>query len=146
MTQTKPQRITPPAAPGALHTRAFGLAQRIKLRDSNDRDPVYLALLRQCPCLKCGLDPCGEAAHVRFNSGAHGKHNGMGKKPADRFALPLCAGCHREDNDAQHRVGELEFWHRVGLNPLLTAAKLYAAKGDMVRMRAVVFEAVAARS
>lgn len=143
-----PQRLTPPAAPGALLKRAFGLAQRIKLRDTADRDPVYLGLVRQMPCLKCGMEPpplC-EAAHVRMQSAAHGKRGGIGKKPADRWALPLCAACHRIDKDSQHAVGENLFWHILGINPLLTCARLYAARGDLLRMRAVVLRAIAERT
>jgi hypothetical protein len=140
-----PQRLSNKASPGTLLKRAHDLAQRRKLREVTGRDPVYLSLVRQCPCLKCGLDGFSEAAHVRMNSGAHGKHNGLGKKAADRFALPLCAGCHRQDNDSQHRIGENEFWHRVGLNPLLVCEKLYAKRSDVIAMRAAIFTAIAER-
>ncbi len=140
-----PQRFPSVAPPGALLKRACGLAQRVKLRSQVERDPVYLALLRQLPCLKCGMEPCGECAHIRCNSGTHGKHNGMGKKPSDRWAVPLCAACHREDNDALHRVGEGLFFMLLGLNPLFVATRLYAAKGSIVSMRAVAFNAIAER-
>jgi hypothetical protein len=145
MKPTKPQRLTPPAAPGSLLKRLVSLSTRTRLKEVTDRDPVYLAMVRQCPCLDCGMDPSGTAAHVRMQSGAHNKHGGMQKKPADRWALPLCEGCHTGASDSQHRVGEREYWARVGLNPLLVCAKLYAARGDVVRMRAVVFAAVAER-
>lgn len=42
-----------------------------------------------------------EAAHVRFGSGA-----GMGQKPCDFFAVPLC----RDHHAQQHTVGEGTFW------------------------------------
>ena len=143
-----PQRLTPPAAPGALLKRAFGLAQRVKLRETTDRDPVYLGLVRQLPCLKCGMEPppvC-EAAHVRMQSAAHGKRGGIGKKPGDRWALPLCMACHRGDKDSQHMVGENLFWHILGITPILTCTRLYDARGDIVRMRAVVLRAIAERT
>jgi hypothetical protein len=140
-----PQRISPIAQPNELAKRLPGTTARIRLRDTGDRDETYLALIRQCPCLKCGLDPCCEAAHVRFNSGAFNKHNGMGKKPADRFAVPLCPQDHRESNDSQHKVGEQAFWHYIGINPLLTATRLYAARGDLVKMRAIVIQTIAER-
>lgn len=145
MTQTKPQRLSPPAAPGELLKRALGQHARMKLKEIAERDPVYLTLIRTLPCLKCGMEPCGEAAHVRQNSATHNKRQAIGKKPPDRFALPLCQGCHWRDPDSQHKVGEALFWHRVGLNPLLICEKLYAKRGDVVAMRAVVMTAIAER-
>jgi hypothetical protein len=61
----------------------------------------------------------------------------MGAKPHDKWALPLCRDCHRE----QHRIGERAFWSIVGINPLLLAERLYAARGDLARMRDIVFAA-----
>ncbi|ULK98897.1 hypothetical protein [Bradyrhizobium sp. I71] len=70
----------------------------------------------------------------------------MQKKPDDAFAVPLCAGCHRLDRDAQHSRGERMFWAEIGINPLLVAQRLYAQRGDLVAMRAVVLVAIAERS
>lgn len=86
-----------------------------------------------------------EAAHVRFASAASGKASGLQKKPDDSYAVPLCSGCHRLDRDAQHNRSEKLFWHALGINPLMVAEKLYAARGDLVAMRAVVFVAIAGR-
>lgn len=138
-----PQRLTPTAAPGVLSKRLHALSTRIRLRDTTERDPVYLALVRQCQCVACGLDKADEAAHLRMSSAAHGKRGAMAKKPADRWAAPLCAQCHREGPDAQHKIGEQEFWHRAGINPLLFCVRLYAAKGSLDRMRAVTANAIA---
>ncbi len=69
----------------------------------------------------------------------------MGKKPSDRWVLPICHSCHVSDNDALHRIGERVFFDQLGINPLLVASRLYAAKGDIVRMRAVIFNAIAER-
>jgi hypothetical protein len=88
------------------------------------------------------MEPCGEAAHVRQNSAAFNKRGGMGKRPADKWALPLCPDCHTRDRDSQHKIGELQFWHDAGLSPLLVCERLYAARGDVVRMRAVVVAAI----
>jgi hypothetical protein len=147
MKPQQPQRLTPPAPPGALLKRAFGIAQRIKLKVVSERDPVYLAMVRQMPCLKCGLEPCKEVAHIRFASAAFGKQSGARLTPPDRFAVPLCPACHTLDPDSQHRYkgGERQFWHDLGINPLLVAERLYAARGDPVRMRAVVLQAIAER-
>jgi hypothetical protein len=136
MNPNHPQRLTPPAQPGALLKRAFGIAQRIKLKVVGDSDPVYLAMVRQMPCLGCNDSPC-EAAHVRMQSGAYNKHGGMAMKPSDRHSLPLCSDCHRE----QHRIGERAFWSMVGIHPLFVCQRLYAARGDLTTMRDVVFKA-----
>ena len=91
------------------------------------------------------MEPCGEAAHVRLTSAAFHKRGGMGKKPSDRWAAPLCGSCHREDRNALHRVGEYLFWLDLGINPLLICTRLYAARGDLVRMRAIILVAIAER-
>ncbi len=146
MIADRPQRLAPPVRPGELLKRFTERKERQALRQAADHNPAYLVLVRQLPCLKCGLEPAGEAAHVRYNSGAHGKHNGMGKKPADRWTVPLCGGCHRTDKDALHQVGEQLFWHLLGIDPLLLCEQLYAKRGDFGAMRASTLFAIAART
>lgn len=109
-----------------------------------ERDPDYLVNVRQCPCLCCGMEP-SEAAHVRMASAAFGKASGLGKKPEDRWALPLCSQDHRLARDAQHNRSEQEFWASLGINPLLTCSELYAQRGDLVAMCAVIFSTIAKR-
>jgi len=140
----RPRRLTPPAAPGALLKRFTAEAPRPRKAEA-DRDPDYLAHVRQCPCLHCGMDPAYEAAHVRMASAAFGKASGLSKKPPDRFALPLCPDHHRLARDCQHNRGEQLFWHALGINPLITAERLYAQRGDLVAMRAVIFSTIAKR-
>ena len=140
MDSDHPQRIKAPEPPGLLLKRVFDRAKKLRLAGMTN-DPAYLAMVRQCPCLDCGMDPCGEAAHVRIQSAAHGKRGGIGKKPADRWAVSLCHSCHME----QHKVGELLFWHRIGLSPLAVCERLYAQRGDIVAMRAVIFGAIGER-
>src|SRR4029077_5117802 len=43
----------------------------------------------------------------------------MGKKPSTKWCLPLCGGCHREDRDAEHKIGGLGFWPWLGVKPVL---------------------------
>jgi hypothetical protein len=69
----------------------------------------------------------------------------MGKTPPDRFALPLCGSDHRVARHAQHNHGERQFWDRLGINALLCAEQLYARRGDLVAMRAVVFITISKR-
>ena len=65
--------------------------------------PSHLAWLRGFVCCVHERGDCEgriEAAHVRL-----GAHAGMGQKPDDRRAVPLCAHHHAE----QHRIGEASF-------------------------------------
>lgn len=145
MTLPRPQRISRIEPMGSLLKRITVAAQRRDLAEQKGGDPAYLAEVRTLPCLKCGSDP-SEAAHVRFASAAFGKASGMQRKPSDAHCVPLCAGCHRLDRDAQHTRGERMFWAELGINPLLVAQRLYAQRGDLVAMRAVVMVAIAERS
>lgn len=140
---TRPQQIDNLAPVGSLLKNP--MAPRRKSTKGREESPSYLALIRQLPCLKCGMEPCGVAAHVRLNSAAHGKRQAMGQKPDDKWSVPLCRGCHTQDSDAQHKVGELPFWHAIGINPLLVAADLQKAQG-IEAMRAIVVKAIRARN
>ena len=69
------------------------------------RSPSFLAFVRRHHCTCVELDPTGcdgeiEAAHVR-----RGTDGGVGMKPSDCYALPLC----REHHAEQHRIGEQSF-------------------------------------
>jgi hypothetical protein len=146
MRLSRPQRISRPEPPGSLLKRiTAATAPRRVGAEPRGGDSSYLEAVRQLPCLKCGMEP-SEAAHVRFASAAFGKASGMQKKPGDAHAVPLCAGCHRLDRDAQHSGGERMFWAQLGINPLLVAERLYAQRGDLVAMRAVALVAIAERS
>lgn len=143
MTIDFPQRIVNDARPGALLKSPLPLRPTSPRRSTLIRDPDYLAMVRQCPCLKCGLDGFSQAAHVRMNGRCHGQ--AIGAKPGDARALPLCADCHLYDADAQHKVGELAFWNDLGINPLIVCDRLYAKRGDVPAMRAVIYCAIAER-
>ena len=135
---TRPQRITPKdSRPGELLKRAFDTTKKIKLKETGERDPVYLGMIRKLPCLSCTIEPCHCAAHVRRQSAAHGKKGCAQKKPADRWAVPLCNDHHIK----QHQVGELKFWYDLNIEPLLVCTRLYAARGNLVIMRSIVFAA-----
>ncbi|HEX7881685.1 MAG TPA: hypothetical protein VF499_02990 [Afipia sp.] len=144
MNRPRPQRISPVSPPGALLKRVDVQPRLRRFEQGEGREPSYLAMVRQLPCLKCGMEP-SEAAHVRFASAAFGKASGLGKKPDDRHSVPLCAGCHRLDRDAQHTRNEREFWDSIGINPLLIAERLYAQRGDLAAMCAVVIRAISER-
>ena len=125
------QRVTPTAKLGSL------LKAARKPGAKRERKPDYLALIRRCPCLGCDADPAGEAAHLRL-AAAHVKPiTGIGIRPDDLWALPLHAACHRR----QHEIGELSFWHALGLDPIAIALSLHAQCPSIERMRAVIFKA-----
>lgn len=105
------------------------------------RDKDHLSFIRSLPCCVCGRAPC-DAAHVR-----NGTDGAMGRKPSDRWCVPLCQanilpkdgmwgggpGCHNE----QHHYGEESFWAGKS-DPLGLAEHLWRVSGDMeAGMRAV---------
>ena len=92
----------------------------------------HLAFVRQLPCVACGKAGQSEAAHVR--TGANG---GVGVKPADRYAVPLCNACHAK----QHRIGELTFWSALRIDPLNVALRLWTVSSDIAAGERTVFRA-----
>lgn len=140
MITTRPRRLTPPAAPGALLKRTSPTPRPVTCEPAED--PDYLALVRLLPCLYCGVEPCGEAAHVRLASAAFGKASGLQKKPEDRWALPLCREDHLNARTAQHKRNEAEFWESLGINPCLVAEQLYKQREDWIAMHAVVIHTI----
>jgi len=96
-------------------------------RQPRVRDNGFLAYTRRLPC---AVGPVGcsggiEAAHVRF--GRPGAPTGLGIKPDDRLAVPLCRGHHRDGPDAQHAGSERAWWAARGLDPFAIAARNFAA-------------------
>lgn len=89
------------------------------------RCPSYLAYVRRHVCAVSTYNGYGElccegsieAAHVRT-----GTDGGVGMKPSDRFALPLCSGHHRR----QHQVGEKPFEKESGIDMRAIADGMWA--------------------
>ena len=99
----------------------------VRQRQPRIECPAFLAFVRRHACCACGRAAPSQAAHIRMGCREIGKRpTGIAEKPSDRWAVPLCAGCHLDAPDAQHRVGESVFWARVGLNPFELAENLYA--------------------
>ena len=80
-----------------------------------------LAFVRRLPCVACGKAAPSEAAHART-----GTDGGLGMKPGDRYAVPLCIACHAK----QHRIGELTFWSALRIDALDVALRLWTVSGD----------------
>lgn len=70
-------------------------------RSNRFRSQKHCNHIRSFCCCHCGAENPIEVAHIRLGSGA-----GMGQKPHDYWAVPLCKGCHIN----QHSVGERTFW------------------------------------
>lgn len=120
------------------------LEKRVSPKATRGRelDKGYLAWLRRLPCVACAVKGgyCGptQAAHLRFSDAARGRINpGMGNKPSDRYATPLGAGHHLND---QHGREERAFWADLGIDPGQLADDLYAAFGGGADGVAVVLE------
>ena len=105
---------------------------RSKPKPNLRRPAQHLAFVRQLPCVACGKAAPSEAAHVRT-----GTDGGIGVKPGDRYAVPLCAACHAK----QHRVGELTFWSGLRIDPLNVALRLWTISADVSAGERTVFRA-----
>ena len=105
---------------------------RSKPKANLRRRLVHLAFVRQLPCVACGKAAPSEAAHVRT-----GTDGGVGVKPGDRYALPLCTACHAK----QHRIGELTFWSALRIDPLNVAFRLWTVSADVKAGERTVFRA-----
>jgi len=92
----------------------------------------HLAFIRLLPCVACGKAAPSEAAHVRT-----GTDGGVGMKPGDRYAIPLCTACHAK----QHRVGELTFWSALRIDPVNVALRLWTMSADVKAGERTVFRA-----
>lgn len=134
-------RVSPIAPAGSLLKGAgktVAPRRHASSRIAPPRNAAHLALIRRLGCLSCDADPAGEAAHLRM--ARDGKPvTGIGIKPDDRYALPLCPACHTDGPGAQHKMGEVAFWRGLGIDALVVCQRLYAASPDVEVMRAVVF-------
>lgn len=96
-------------------------------RQPRVNDPEHLAFVRRLPCIICKNNIESQAAHIRYGEPDIGKrHSGMGEKPDDRWAVPLC----QKDHDHQHSLNERHYWELAGKDPLAIAAALYEVSGD----------------
>jgi hypothetical protein len=81
------------------------------------RNKEHLKFVALQACLVCGREP-SDPHHLGF-----AQPRALGRKVSDEFAVPLCRTHHRE----VHRSGnELNWWQQYSLDPLITAAALWA--------------------
>lgn len=106
----------------------------LRQRAPRQEDPKHLAFVRTRNCCACKRPGPSEAAHIRMACLARGKeYTGKAEKPDDKWTVPLCAYCHRTGLLAQHNVGEVEFWKRVGRDPFAIALMLWRGSGGEER-------------
>lgn len=101
----------------------------IRQRHPREEHPAYLAWIRTQPCLVCRKPGPSDPAHLRSAALRYGKpHTGLGEKPDDRWAVPLC----RKHHEEQHAFGsELAWWAAQGIEPFAVAVRLYENRPAM---------------
>lgn len=88
---------------------------------------AYLNWIRDRPCVVCGDNTSVEAAHIRFaDLRAAKRPTGMGERPDDSWAIPLCGDHHR----LQHSGNERKFWKSEGIDPIFVALALNRVAGN----------------
>jgi hypothetical protein len=101
-----------PPEPGARPEAVTIISKPIR-----ERDRDHLRFVAAQPCLVCGRTP-SDPHHIQF-----AEQRAMGRKVSDRFSVPICRLHHRE----LHRSGnERAWWQGQGIDPLSTAAALWA--------------------
>jgi hypothetical protein len=69
------------------------------------------------PCVVCGNNTQVQCCHIRSIP----KLGNVGKGIRDdKYCIPMCFTCH----NLQHQIGELEFFERFNINPILISMKL----------------------
>jgi len=101
------QRIAHEIGRCAVPTRSALVPQEIPPLKPT-RNLRYLAWIRTLPCLVRGRTRGVKAAHT----GPHG----VGQKPPDTSAVPLCARHHRTGRDSYHKLGPRAFERHHGLD------------------------------
>ena len=113
----------------------------LRQRQPRVMDKKHKGYVAQLPCVICGTVGV-HVAHVRYPDAKEGvSHTGMGQKPDDWRVVPLCPRHHVHGPEAQHSMGEEEFWQENGINPYTLAKALFAAKGDVPFMVQLVLKA-----
>ena len=103
-------------------------------RGKPTKNPDHLAWLRTLPCAVAADGLCNkamEAAHIRYTDRKAGKLDvGMGERPSDHWAIPLCSYHHRLSDNAQHSQNEWTWWTAHNIDPVKLAMALYLASGN----------------
>jgi hypothetical protein len=114
-----PSTESPPAARLSRlgNGPAINKAQLSIAGEERIRSKTHLAFVASKPCLLCEEAPA-HAHHLTF-----AQPKGLSLKVSDAFTVPLCALHHNEVHQAK---GELAWWRRQGIEPLVIAEVLWA--------------------
>jgi len=85
--------------------------KRTNSRRGPERDPAYLAWIRQQRCTVALNSAVGDFFCSNAIEAAHTGERGLQQKASDHAAIPLCAGHHRLRPDSHHRIGKKFFEH-----------------------------------
>lgn len=100
-------------------------------REREGMSEPHLAMVRQLPCLGCGRQPPNQPHHL-LRTG----ERGLSRKSSDRWAVPLCFGCHAN----LHHTGDEDAWFAaIGLDGRAVASALWAARGSISAMERIIF-------
>lgn len=98
-------------------------------KDRPQKEPKFLAFLREQPCIVSGCHTGDVIAHhVRLRRTPTGHlhgHNQAGKRPPDSQCVPLSDYLHQQAPDALHRGNEADWWRERGIDPLVVAELYY---------------------
>lgn len=101
-------------------------------RDGNDE--AHLAAIRKLPCCVTLRTPCGEAHHLKQNTG----ERGAGMRSSDKWAVPICRSAHEAVESVGSR-NETRWFAEHGIaSPIDLAAALWAASPDISKMTSIV--------
>lgn len=101
--------------------------------------PTYLDIIRQLPCILSGRP--AEAAHIRYADAKYNKpETGAGRRPDDKWCLPLAPELHRLNTGCQHDAGdEAAWWAQWGIDPLEICTNLWGK--SRIQMERVIIMA-----
>lgn len=95
---------------------------------------AHLKMIRDLPCSICNRDRCGEAHHLKSQTG----ERGTGLRSTDRWAVPMCHDDHMEVERAGTKQETAWFCERGVINVHLLAQDLWGARGEPEKMRAIL--------
>ncbi len=106
------------------------LGRRARVKVSKHLDDI-----RTLPCLLTGLEGSTHAAHLRYGDTRYDKREtGMGERPDDRWAVPLCQDLHTMLPGAQHNHSERAWWKYFDVDPVRVAHLLWSYRSNVPAM------------
>lgn len=76
-------------------------------------------------------------------SAAYGKpETGAGRRPDDKWVVPLSPLLHRLTTESQHSMNEAEFWAQFNFDPLALAEQLWKYRDSRITMERCVVMAM----